>query len=292
MEECGELIEACSKTIRCEDYVDDEKMIEEVSTTGKNNTQYIRYTSNGEPLVHPKSYKMINDAVRFSKTKVTLTTNGTLMNESRIEKIFNSGLHMIDISIDAYSVETYSRVRVGGDLNITKSNVLKFIKLSKSKDIKTKVVVSFVEQKENSHEINDFIKFWKENGVDEVLIRKLHTNSGNSKLDEFKEKNSKNQKRYPCVYPWERVVLNPRGYLAFCPTDWYGKSEVKDYRETTIKDTWQEHFYKNLRKQHLDNQFTNNFCKNCPDWINTSWPHFNERKRYGDMVERLLKKSK
>ena len=29
MEECGELIEACSKTIRCEDYVDDEKMIEE-----------------------------------------------------------------------------------------------------------------------------------------------------------------------------------------------------------------------------------------------------------------------
>ena len=30
MEECGELIEACSKTIRCEDYEDDEKMIEEV----------------------------------------------------------------------------------------------------------------------------------------------------------------------------------------------------------------------------------------------------------------------
>ena len=30
MEECGELIEACSKTIRCEDYIDDEKMIEEV----------------------------------------------------------------------------------------------------------------------------------------------------------------------------------------------------------------------------------------------------------------------
>ena len=30
MEECGELIEACSKTIRCEDYIDDAKMIEEV----------------------------------------------------------------------------------------------------------------------------------------------------------------------------------------------------------------------------------------------------------------------
>ena len=30
MEECGELIEACSKTIRCEDYVDHPRMIEEV----------------------------------------------------------------------------------------------------------------------------------------------------------------------------------------------------------------------------------------------------------------------
>ena len=30
MEECGELIEACSKTIRCEDYVNHPRMIEEV----------------------------------------------------------------------------------------------------------------------------------------------------------------------------------------------------------------------------------------------------------------------
>ena len=30
MEECGELVEACSKAIRCEDYVDNERMIEEM----------------------------------------------------------------------------------------------------------------------------------------------------------------------------------------------------------------------------------------------------------------------
>ena len=29
MEECGEMIEACSKAIRCEDYVDNDKLIEE-----------------------------------------------------------------------------------------------------------------------------------------------------------------------------------------------------------------------------------------------------------------------
>ena len=30
MEECGEMIEACSKAIRCEDYVDNYKLIDEV----------------------------------------------------------------------------------------------------------------------------------------------------------------------------------------------------------------------------------------------------------------------
>ena len=29
MEECGELIQACSKVIRCDDYYDNEKLIEE-----------------------------------------------------------------------------------------------------------------------------------------------------------------------------------------------------------------------------------------------------------------------
>ena len=30
MEECGELIQACSKAIRCEDYHDNKKLIEEI----------------------------------------------------------------------------------------------------------------------------------------------------------------------------------------------------------------------------------------------------------------------
>ena len=31
-------------------------------------------------------------------------------------------------------------------------------------------------------------------------------------------------------------------------------------------------FYKDLRNQHINLKFENNFCKQCPDWCNTSWP--------------------
>ena len=50
-------------------------------------------------------------------------------------------------------------------LDITRRNVLEFIKIARSNNNKTKVVVSFVEQKENSHEINEFHKFWTANGA-------------------------------------------------------------------------------------------------------------------------------
>ena len=45
------------------------KMVDEVAKYGKNITKYIRYTSNGEPLVHPKSYEMIQYLLKNQEQK-------------------------------------------------------------------------------------------------------------------------------------------------------------------------------------------------------------------------------
>ena len=265
------------------------KMVDEVATHGQGLTKYIRYTSNGEPLVHPKSYEMINYAVDHSKTKVTLTTNGTLLNEKKMNRLLDSGIHMIDVSLDAFTNETYKIIRVGGDLVITKKNVLRMQELIQINNYNTKLVVSFIEQKQNSHEIKDFYNFWKnEIGVQDVVIRRLHTNAGVN-LDLGHQKGSK---RKPCLYPWERIILNAKGKLGFCPTDWFGQAVICDYKENTIKDIWNSDFYKILRNQHKCNDFKDNlFCKGCPDWANTSWPK-EEKKAYADLVEKILYEEK
>ena len=89
-----------------------------------------------------------------------------------MKKLLDTGLHMIDISIDAFKDETYSKVRVGGNLEVTRKNVIDLIKLRNESIGNTKIIVSFVEQKENSNEIEEFKKFWHKNGADQVLIRK------------------------------------------------------------------------------------------------------------------------
>ena len=140
------------------------RIVEEVRERGAGLTQYIRYSSEGEPLVHPKGYEMIEYAVRNSGVFVTLTTNGTIMNEKRTRRLLDSGVHMIDISIDAMTEETYAKVRVKGDLNITRANVINLLTWIKQSGSPTKVVVSFIEQPQNTHEAEAFRSYWTEQG--------------------------------------------------------------------------------------------------------------------------------
>jgi MoaA/NifB/PqqE/SkfB family radical SAM enzyme len=263
------------------------KMVEEVRTHGRGFTQYIRYTSEGEPLVHPHGYEMIEEAVKHSGVYVTLTTNGTIMNEKRTRRILEAGVHMIDISIDAFSEDVYARVRVNGDLRVTRENVQRLIRWIREGRAKTKVVVSFVEQKENTHEAAAFKAFWEDQGADYVIIRRLHSAAG-AVIDAsriLREKH-RTEKRRPCLYPWERVSLNPRGNLMFCPVDWVHGSEVADFRTTTIRETWQGPVFEALRRAHLENDFRGHaFCGQCPDWAETRWPH--QGRAYADLVAEL-----
>ncbi|MCQ9373890.1 radical SAM protein [Methyloversatilis sp. XJ19-13] len=262
-----------------------EKMIEEVRQHGRGLTQYIRYASNGEPLVHPHAYEMIQAAVDHSGVFVTLTTNGKIMNERRTQRLLESGIHLIDISIDAFRPETYAKIRVKGNLEITRGNVLRLLRWVQESKAKTKVVVSFVEQAENTAEARDFEAFWRDQGVDDVVIRRLHSCSGAVEgLADQQREALRSSKRRPCLYPWERIVINARGDLAFCPSDWIHGSYVADYRNTTILKEWQGDFYRGLRQAHLRNNYLkHSFCGQCPDWSNTRWPH--EGRSYADMVD-------
>lgn len=261
------------------------KMVDEVRRFGGGRTQYIRYTGNGEPLVHPQIYDMLDYAVKNSGTFVTLTTNGKILNVERVKRLFESGLHLVDVSLDAVDAETYSKIRVGGNLRVSTQNVINLIKIRNETGNKTKVVVSFVEQPENATEVEEFHSFWQDQGADEIVIRRLHSAAaGVASIAENLWKETDKKDRFPCLYPWERILLNPRGELAFCPQDWTHGSKIIEYDSTTIKEVWEGSFYRELRRAHKCNKFEGfEFCGKCPDWLNTRWP--GEGRSYADLVE-------
>lgn len=263
------------------------KLVDEVRQHGRDFTQYIRYSSNGEPFMHRHIFDMLDYAVKSSGATVTLTTNGTLLNQQRIERLLAIAVDVVDISIDAFTPETYAQIRVNGDLQVTRANVLMLLQLARQSLSRTKVVVSYIEQPQNRHETKDFETFWRDNGADYVVIRRLHSNAGAivPVADQMRTENA-NEKRRPCTYPWERIVLNARGFLGFCPADWTHGATIAsaDYHTTTIREVWQGEFYRKLREAHLTNDYTHHqFCGQCPDWKSTRWP--NEGRSYANMIE-------
>ena len=260
------------------------KMAEEIKKESNGITKYVRFTSNGEPLLHKNIINFLADTKSISGTTVALTTNGTYLKTKNINKIIETGIDIIDISIDAFKDETYKMIR-NGNLKITRENVLNLIKIINKNNSKLKVIVSYIEQPLNVKETNDFKNFWETNGASKVIVRTYHSCSGAKKelAEQFKKEQISIQRR-PCLYPWERIVLNAHGFLSFCPQDWENGSLISDFRETTIKECWQGQFYQNLRNAHLKNSFKDfSFCGNCPDWIHTNWP--DDGLSYANMVE-------
>lgn len=264
------------------------KMVDEVKKYGTVNTQQIRYTANGEPLMHPKIFEILKYAVDNSGVFVSITTNGVLLNDSNIIKILNTGVNLIDISIDAYLDETYFKIRKNGQLEVTRNNVLNLLKMKRKLFKDTKIIVSFVEQELNRKEVEDFKDYWEKQGVDYVVIRRLHSAGGANEniASDIKEINAN---RKPCVYLWERICLNAKGYLSYCPNCWNGKADIINYKENSIYEIWSGEFYKKLRCCSINNNLSEfEFCNNCPDWVQTRWP--NEGRAYGDLISDFSKK--
>lgn len=263
------------------------KAITEIATSGRGHVQYVRFASDGEPLLHRRLFAMLDDAVTRSGTFVSLTTNGTLLTAPRVEALLATRVNLVDISIDAYADETYARIRQRGDFAVTRANVERLIQRVRETGAHTRVAVSFIEQPENRHETEAFRRFWTDAGADSVAIRRLHSASGAViPVAEVMRRAGTTAPRRPCVYPWERVVLTPRATLAFCPSDWTGGSSLVDYETTTIAELWRSERYAALRRAHLSNDYTAHaFCGQCPDWQETRWP--GEGATYATLVRDL-----
>ena len=170
---------------------------------------------------------------------INVTTNGRLLNEKRTVALLEAGVNVFDVSLDAFYDETYAKkIRVKGDLNVTRANVLRLINLIKEKKYNSKVVVSYVEQDLNKNETKLFEEYWKKEGADFVVIQATAFSSRSSRKRTKDMKNnqvSKGIDRKPCLYPWERLILSPTGYIGYCPGDWKYKSKFVKFLKLQSK---------------------------------------------------------
>jgi tungsten cofactor oxidoreducase radical SAM maturase len=76
----------------------------------------------GEPFVHPRILDYLG-AVKGLGLKVTISTNGTLLDEERANALVRLGVDVLTVSLDGADPETYADIRHGADLGLVLRNL-------------------------------------------------------------------------------------------------------------------------------------------------------------------------
>ena len=87
-----------------------------------------------EPLLDKKMFERLDKICSLdSVVDIMMNTNGTLLNAENSLNILDSGLTKLLIGFDAFTKETYEKVRRGACYEQVMQNILTFLELKKRK---------------------------------------------------------------------------------------------------------------------------------------------------------------
>jgi len=208
------------------------------------------------------------EMIRYAKAKgigrIHLNTNGTLMFPSMTEKLIESGIDEIIVGIDAFSEETYNKIRVGGNFKEVIDNIEFFLKQKKEKRFqKPKLILQFIVMDENEHELEQFKEYWLAKGA----IIKVRPKVGWGTAINADNLNLPDTARtFPCPMLIRACAIHWSGEIAHCSdADFEGEYYAGDVRTQTIKEVWNGELARR-REKHWAGDFSHDLCRSCRDW--------------------------
>ncbi len=127
----------------------------------------------GEPLLHSRIFEMIATAHTAGK-RTELITNATMLTAETSQKLVESGLDCLWVSVDGFSKESYEQVRLGGLYDAIVQNLRSFREIGKD----VEMGIAFVMMKENLQELDRGNIFLDSLGID--FLHLSHVLPGNA----------------------------------------------------------------------------------------------------------------
>ena len=244
-----------------------------------------------EPLIRNDILDFVKYATDKCIMEIMFNTNGLLLNEKISEKLINSGLTKLSVSLDAYTEKVYDKIRIGSDFKKVIQNIKNFLKLRKKLNSKLPLLkVTFLKVSINKNELDPFLKYW-EKKADLISIQNP-SNPFDGKLFETKRKwlgikKSKNETKVSnkvsyeqefddmkrCAQPNQRLVIDSDGTVHPC-CNFRGKEiNIGNAFKDTIHSIWNNKKYTELRKIQKKGEYKKNkVCKVCIDHGSNTTP--------------------
>ena len=122
----------------------------------------------GEPLLHNRFFDVVAYTRREKPScKITIYSNGLLIDADRAARLMDCGVKDLNISIDAAIPLTYQRVRRGGRLQDVHENIRRLMQVRRDTRARfPRVGLNFVMLNENEGELVPFVEQAADFGVD------------------------------------------------------------------------------------------------------------------------------
>jgi hypothetical protein len=208
----------------------------------------------GEPLLD----KQLPERIRFCKdagiARVKIFTNGDLLKGALAEKLLESGVDEIKISIDGADSSEFNLLRVGLDYNKVLDNVKAFRALRDRAGREKPRIVAATCQTSNRAQTEKML----EGIVDHIDFAKVHNWGGAIGML------TGQRIRKPCDRLWRTLTVLVNGDVSLCCLDYSGKELLGSANHQPIRAIWNNHRYRELRGLHRSSrQDQIPICKNC-----------------------------
>lgn len=222
----------------------------------------------GEPLLNKDIYEMISYASK-NNISTLISTNFNLFKKDDIQKLFDSGLTVLEPCLDGFSQEKYSQYRQGGNVEIVKQgleDVMEYkIKNKKKYPIVDVQVVAFNHIKNELNQIDDFLRGIK---VDRITYRQENLGYDNNEI-------SKNKVfKRTCFWLYLGCMIRPDGSFYPCCGRDFDRFSYGNILKQELRDIWNNKYYKlsrNFFSKKINSSNNNNLkdipCPSCDVFV-------------------------
>jgi radical SAM protein with 4Fe4S-binding SPASM domain len=201
----------------------------------------------GEPLLDAE----LEDRIKLVKKKcnayVKVFTNGSLLSADRAQKLLDSGIDEIKISVDGATPEEFEKIRPPLKWPDVAYNIENLIKTRDVLKLKTKIYITCC----TGRSAMSLIKF-----PAQFAIGPKHNWGGQCG-------NRMNGKFVRCNRLWRTFTILVDGMVVRCHADVHGKYSLGNIHQQTIEEVWHSPEYNALRLSHK--QSKQNLLELCCD---------------------------
>ena len=173
-----------------------------------------------EPMLDiERLLKTAEKAYDYGFVDVYFTTNGSLLTyKNSIKLIESEMISRIQVSLDAFTKDTYDKIRRGGNFEKVNKHIQDFIELRKTYDtFFPKIRVSFLTLPENKHETQLFYDHW--DGLVDAVALQSSVMKPNSKREDSTKSYDKLRTSF-CPNPFRQLVVRADKSVLPCCSFW------------------------------------------------------------------------